>query len=509
MKKSHPTLVIFVTLFLSGFLFSSWLPDQITTAAAVFLPPPISGEEDSKPARDEIPPALLAYIEAERVAVNSESDTPDIEALLAEFNSFEASQPTADDLLQNRFAKFFDEDTQDPQAFVTPSELRGVVDFWVNIFGVYDKNQVVFYNADDVSVVYSVLDFSQLPITDSARIESIQNQMVQDEKDRLQKVLARLAPLVTHDGDAVMILNSEDRAILQALRQIAPRVATGEAHLKTSLAYRSGFAHRMRQAFISSGQYLPAMQEIFRNRGLPEELTVLPFVESAFNARAYSSAGAAGVWQFIENTGRNYLRIDHFVDERYDPILATYAAAEHLGREFKIFKSWPLTVNAYNTGPGRILQAIRQLKTMDIAHIVKNFKGSGYGFDSRNYVPEFLAALEVYQQRDLFFGKLPQVSEERFDYVKLPTSVNLLTLARLAGLNEEEFKEWNQAFKPPVLNGLVDLPAGYLVKVPLSKSGSVVAAAELIGRNTTQQEYGMVQGPQHDLKTASEELDSL
>ena len=496
MKKQSQIFVILFTFACAGFLFSSWLPDRIATASAAILPSTVVSDAIS-PASDALSPELLDYIANERRVANSESDMPDIETLLAEFNSFEASAPKADELLQNRFSRFPEEYTRDDSAFVTPPELRGVVDFWVNIFGVYDKNQVVFYNADDVSVVYSVLDFSKLDGVDANAVEATQNQLIQNENARLQKVLARLAPMVNQGDDATLILSSTDRPILAALRQVADHVATNAPHLQASLAYRSGFAHRMRQALLNSAQYLPAMQEIFHNRGLPEELTVLPFVESAFNARAYSSAGAAGVWQFIEDTGRNYLRIDNFVDERYDPVLATYAAAEHLGREFKFFRSWPLTINAYNAGPGRILQAMRQLGTSDIATIVKNFKGSGYGFDSRNYVPEFLAVLEVYRQRELYFGAMPVTPAHDYEYIKLPASVNLLTLARLAGLNDDDFKNLNAAFKPVVLNGEVDVPAGYLVKVPLGKGTSVAAAAGLLGRAASNQEYGMANDAPH------------
>ena len=80
------------------------------------------------------------------------------------------------------------------------------------------------------------------------------------------------------------------------------------------------------------------MRRIFKERGVPVQLTMIPFIESAFNLKAYSHAGAAGIWQFIEATGKRYLRIDEFVDERYDPILAAYAAATHLTNEYKFLK---------------------------------------------------------------------------------------------------------------------------------------------------------------------------
>jgi membrane-bound lytic murein transglycosylase D len=253
-----------------------------------------------------------------------------------------------------------------------------------------------------------------------------------------------------------------------------------EKGLSSSLALRFGFAHRMRDAIILSGQYMKEMREIFIERGLPEELTIIPFVESSFSPRAFSSAGAAGIWQFIEQTGRNYLRIDEFVDERYDPILSTYAAASHLSREYALLKAWPLTINAYNTGPGRILDAIEKLGTRDIAKIIKNYKGSGYGFDSRNYFPEFLAALEIYNNREHYFGALRVLPPQGFEYIAMPFAVNIKELLRLTGVSDKVVANINLTLRDDVLMGEKNLPKGYLLKVPAqTKEDFLIALQEL------------------------------
>jgi membrane-bound lytic murein transglycosylase D len=264
------------------------------------------------------------------------------------------------------------------------------------------------------------------------------------------------------------------------------------SELKVSLTQRPGFAHRMRQAIVASGAYMPEMRRIFEERGLPIELTVLPFIESAFSLKAYSSASAAGLWQFIPATGRAYLRIDQYVDERYDPILATYAAASHLASEFKFFNDWPLTINGYNTGPGRMQQAVRELKTTNIAAISKYFRGSGYGFDSRNYYPEFLAALEIYNNRETYFGDIAEVSPEPYDYLTMLTDTNLKQLFRSAGISESLMATLNPGLKPEVIAGLKDLPKGYLLKVPPERKDDVLLAAQEIHQEQQYASYHVV-----------------
>ena len=92
------------------------------------------------------------------------------------------------------------------------------------------------------------------------------------------------------------------------------------------------------------------IKRIFKEVGVPEELSVLPHVESSFQLQAYSSAGAAGIWQFTRSTGRLYMKVGYEVDERRDPIVAAYAAAKLLKHNYKQLKSWPLAITAYNHG---------------------------------------------------------------------------------------------------------------------------------------------------------------
>jgi hypothetical protein len=99
-----------------------------------------------------------------------------------------------------------------------------------------------------------------------------------------------------------------------------------------------------------AGRYMTPMQRIFRDEGLPVELAYLPLVESSFNVRARSSVGAVGMWQFMPETGRKFMRVDTAVDERRDPMRSTRAAARLLKENYRILGNWPLVITAYNHG---------------------------------------------------------------------------------------------------------------------------------------------------------------
>lgn len=501
MKKSPAILTVALTVFFSFFCFVYWLPAKVNEQSAYFYdePRPTPIRQATAKIAQSLSKDLVAYVEEARVAAgNSLSDLMSDEEILQKVREFEAEvNPThAEDLLENRFrGPAFGEDGSfaGRVEFAVPEKLRDTVEFWKRVFGVYDRDNVIFYNQDDVGIVYSVLDFSDLKGMDAGAARGIQDQMTRQELARIQETLAKVAPLTGDAGAAeVAHLNDYERRILNVLEKNSDHVDVNLGALKSSLVYRNGWSQRVRQAIVASGRYMPEMRRIFAEQGLPVELTTIPFIESAFNLDAYSSAGAAGIWQFIHATGKNYLRIDGYVDERYDPILATYAAAAHLGREYRLMRDWPLTINGYNTGPGRMLKAVKELRTKDIAEVVRHFHGSGYGFDSRNYYPEFLAALDVYENRHAYFGDIPEAAPEDYDYVRLTEDTNVKLLFRAAGTDEAVMRSFNRALNATVLNGTKKLPKGYLVKVPALQRDNVIMALNELHRDDVVATYHVV-----------------
>ena len=143
-----------------------------------------------------------------------------------------------------------------------------------------------------------------------------------------------------------------------------------------------------------SQRYDAVFRKIFREEGLPEDLAFLPHVESSFQASARSSAGAVGLWQFTRGAAERFMTVNTKVDERLNPIASARGAARYLKHAYSLLGSWPLALTSYNHGINGMLRAKKQLGG-DFVHIVEQCTLPNFGFASRNYYAEFLAAREI------------------------------------------------------------------------------------------------------------------
>ena len=144
-----------------------------------------------------------------------------------------------------------------------------------------------------------------------------------------------------------------------------------------------------------SGRYLPMIQRIFREKGLPEELAYTAMIESGFSPRAVSRVGAKGMWQFMEATARRYgLVINRWVDERLDPVKSTIAAAEYLGDLYGLFGHWFLAQAGYNAGEARVGRAIQRARTSDFWALTQT---RHLPDETKMFVPQILAAAVITQ----------------------------------------------------------------------------------------------------------------
>lgn len=367
-----------------------------------------------------------------------------------------------------------------------------MVNFWIQVFGKYEKDQYIFHHKDDVRIVYSVIDLRDLdPLISGLtpeESESLKKEFFSEERARIKSLLKKLYSKQNKNRE----LTDYEKGLAKYFEgENVPSLK--EAYKTENIRIQGGFSHRFKESIELSGQYLDEMENIFSMKGLPVELTRLPFIESSFKVDAVSSASAVGIWQFIPDTGKRYLKIDEYVDERRDPILSTYAAAQHLENEYKLLGLWPLAINAYNTGPGRMLKAMKELDTDDIATIINEFEEPGYQFYSRNYYPEFLAALHVYENEEYYFEerieRLPPVQYDVF----LPTkAINLKKLAREINIDPEVMEQLNPGIKDSILQGESPLPNGYLVRVPHLLGGLFATAANKIYEEDSETRWHMV-----------------
>lgn len=225
-----------------------------------------------------------------------------------------------------------------------------------------------------------------------------------------------------------------------------------------------------------SSRYRPLMYREIEKRGLPRDLVYLSMIESGYNAHAYSSADAAGLWQFISSTGRLYkLRIDYWVDERRDPELSTIAGLTFLGDLYGLLGDWRLAWAAYNGGPGRVQRAVARAGTKDFWTLAR---GEYLHPETDNYVPKIMAAAIIGHHPDWYgFTDIKYQPELRYDSAKVEGQVELAALAKAADTDLATFQELN-----PALRKYATPPEGYVVRVPEGQQQAFLAKASALPR---------------------------
>ena len=218
-------------------------------------------------------------------------------------------------------------------------------------------------------------------------------------------------------------------------------------------------------------RYEPQIREVFRELGVPEELALLPHVESSFRNHVRSRYGAAGMWQFMPATGRIYMTVDEVVDQRLIPKYATRAAAKLLKSNYRKLGTWPLAITAYNHGPAGMRRAVRKVGTTDFATIVAEYDGRTFGFASRNFYAQFLAAKRAAGDYETHFGKLPPLPITPLDVVELPVYLDARVLTDHLGIDEGAVADLNLALRDSVWNAQKWIPAGYELHLPKGTVG--------------------------------------
>jgi membrane-bound lytic murein transglycosylase D len=212
-------------------------------------------------------------------------------------------------------------------------------------------------------------------------------------------------------------------------------------------ASRPDYVQRMTER---GGRYLFHIIEEVNKRGLPAELALLPFIESAFNPQAMSSAKASGMWQFIPGTGRDFsLRQNVFRDDRRDVLASTRAALDYLQMLHGMFGDWQLALAAYNWGQGNVQRAIARNEK---AGLPTDYDSLRMPDETRNYLPKLQAVENIVANPQAFGLALPVLQNHPyFVSVGIDRDIDLELAARLAGLPADEFKQLNPQMNKPVI----------------------------------------------------------
>ena len=224
--------------------------------------------------------------------------------------------------------------------------------------------------------------------------------------------------------------------------------------------------------------YLPIFEEALEAYQLPLELKYLPIIESALNPKAVSHAGAAGLWQFMIGTGKQYgLEVNSLVDERRDPIKSSYAAARYLKNLYKVFGDWNLVIAAYNCGPENINKAIHRAQAAKKDSLQTNVKDYWHIYpylpaETRGYVPAFIAAnyiMTYYCDHNIcpMTTRLPAQS----DTIVVNRNVHLEQIAAVLGLDIDLLRSLNPEYRRDVVPGLTKPST---IRLPLADTGRFI-----------------------------------
>ena len=201
----------------------------------------------------------------------------------------------------------------------------------------------------------------------------------------------------------------------------------------------------------ASNFYMPIFEEALEAYNLPLELKYLPVIESALNPKAVSRVGATGLWQFMLPTGKRYgLEVNSLIDERRDPVKASYAAAHYLSDLYKIFDDWSLVIAAYNCGPTNVNKAIHRAKgNADYWNIYPYLPK-----ETRGYVPAFIAAnyiMNYYCDHNI----CPMVSElpVKTDTIVVSKDIHLEQISKVLNINIEHLRNLNPQYRHDLVNG--------------------------------------------------------
>jgi membrane-bound lytic murein transglycosylase D len=342
------------------------------------------------------------------------------------------------------------------------------VAFWKKVFTKYTSTEGIIHDSNSLNVIYEVIPLEK---PECIRARKHNDNRIENAKRKNRKILGKLA------GNPSPCTREEKR-VADLFGPAAKRADFRKA--MDNIRCQVGLKDRFREGLIRSGAYIEEIKRIFRSHALPEDLAYLPHVESSFNSRAYSKFGAAGIWQFTLSTGKRFLNVDYTVDERWDPICSSHAAARLLKQGYEALGDWPMAITSYNHGIAGMVRAKKSRGGYEA--IFKGYNSRSFKFASRNFYSEFLAARDVATDYKKYFGELPLERPSRNREVVLKGYASIRDLAHHFGVDTASLRTLNPALRAPVFNGEKYVPKGYTLRLAApSRPNNLTASMELPG----------------------------
>ena len=271
--------------------------------------------------------------------------------------------------------------------FQKPGELEPAVEFWRKTYTAWYRSQVAIHDDRYLDVIYEVM---VIPGDVAESLTTEQKEMVKNRREYWKTYLFTLENKVRGNE----ALSATDRQIVDKFKMTGKPVLSSLTGATERVRSQRGTRERFVKGVEISHHYEKQFKKIFHDHGLPEDLAYLPHVESSFQPSAKSSAGAVGMWQFTKSAAKTFMPSGDKVDKRLDPIASATGAAKYLSHAYKKLGDWPAAITSYNHGIGGMKRAQNQVGR-NFVDIVENYDGPAFGFASRNYYAQFLAAREI------------------------------------------------------------------------------------------------------------------
>lgn len=342
---------------------------------------------------------------------------------------------------------------QSQQQFPTDLKIEQLKSFWVTIFTQYTDEYTLIHDSENTELVYSVVEHKG---NEHFQRQRKVNKSIKKVQIQLQSIVRKnFKKLNTQEQEILALIATENRNKKMLKKYIA------------NIRGQQGMSNRFKDGLVRSNRFLKQIKEILTSYELPEELAYLPHVESSFNYFATSKVGAAGIWQLMPRTATSYrLKINSSTDERLDPIKSTEVAIKLLRDNYRIVKSWPLAITAYNHGTKNIRKTILTLKSYDPLLVLDSINRSSFQFASRNFYPSYLAAVEVAKNKKSYFFDLKDEENTNLQEFIIGKRMNISKISKQLALSVEDIRQYNPQIVGVSWKRDFSLPQGFVIKHP-------------------------------------------
>lgn len=350
--------------------------------------------------------------------------------------------------------------------FPLPPELEPTVQFWVQVFTQYSGRQALIVDADAPHRVLRIVVVEGVDPMDEATQRAVRSAL----EEQVRQVQVALDDLDGRGAEAVE-QSPQHRWLWQVYGPERAHRPSVFREIRNRLRIQWGHKEKFQQALQRMYRFLPHVRAILAAEGLPPEVAYLPLIESGYNPYAASFAGARGLWQLMPTAARKMgLTLNIWVDQRLDPLYATVAAARYLKQAYQEFGNWPLAITSYNHGLEGVRRAVRELGTTDYVRVWREYRGPLFGFASRNFYPEFLAAVIVAGSPARYFPGFQADGVWEFATYVVPHEMSLRDIPERLGVPLTAFIQHNPQFLLPAYFRNVRVSAGTSIRIPLQSS---------------------------------------